>query len=75
LIPECRDRSTERTVARRALHDGAWWANATKRFDFRKPDALDAAAFNRVLWHGVMGAGRPYPIATPADADDEIERH
>ena len=61
LIPECRDQSTEQTAALHPLHDGDWWAKATKGFDFRRPDSLDAAAFNRVLWHGVVGANRPYP--------------
>jgi len=61
LIPECHDPSATRTAAVRPKHDGAWWADATRGFNFKTPDSLDAAAFNRVLWHGVMGSDRPYP--------------
>jgi hypothetical protein len=41
-------------------HDATWWANATAGFDFTKEDRIDAGAFNRVLWKGLMGE-RPYP--------------
>ena len=61
LVPECHDRSTQQSAAVQPLHDGAWWAEAAKEFDFRRPDALDAAAFNRLLWRGVLGTDRPYP--------------
>ena len=60
LIPECHDRSVMRTAAAEALHDGMWWAKSSEGFNFRKPDALDTASFNRVLWKGVMG-DKPYP--------------
>jgi hypothetical protein len=50
------------------LHDGRWWQAATRRFDFTKPDALDSAAFNRVLWKGIVGGHRPYP-SRGADKD------
>ncbi len=60
LIPECQQASIQRTPAVRSLHDGAWWAKATQGFNFKQPDALDAAAFNRILWSGVMG-DKPYP--------------
>jgi hypothetical protein len=62
LIPECADSSIVRTAANAPLHDGKWWAEATKGFDFRQPDALNSAAFNRILWQGVIG-DRPYPSA------------
>ena len=62
LIPECASKNTTRSAAVKDLHDGAWWQAATKRFDFSKPDALDSEAFNRVLWKGVMGEQRPYPV-------------
>jgi len=42
------------------LHDAEWWAAVTATFDLTRPDAVDADAFNRVLWAGTMGA-RPYP--------------
>jgi len=41
-------------------HDAAWWAERTKQFDFTSEDKVNPAAFNRVLWEGLMG-GRPYP--------------
>ncbi len=41
-------------------HDAAYWANATKGFDFSSEDRLDSAAFNRILWAGLMGDA-PYP--------------
>jgi YVTN family beta-propeller protein len=48
-------------------HPAAWWAQATLGFDFRKEDRIDAAAFNRVLWKGLMGE-RPYPVRRPKAA-------
>jgi DNA-binding beta-propeller fold protein YncE len=63
LIPECHQASVPRTPAVSSLHDGAWWAKATRDFNFRQPDAVDAAAFNRVLWRGTMGE-KPYPSRT-----------
>ena len=38
------------------------WANPTRNFNFKQPNDLDAAAFNRVLWRGMMGEDRPYPV-------------
>ncbi len=42
------------------LHNAAFWAAATKSFDFRGEDRLDAASYNRILWQG-MKPDRPYP--------------
>jgi DNA-binding beta-propeller fold protein YncE len=44
----------------RPTHTAAWWAAHTAGFDFRKEDRVDAQAFNRVLWQGLMG-NAPYP--------------
>jgi hypothetical protein len=74
LIPECKDASVLRTKAQPSLHSGAWWAAATRRFNFRRPDALDAAAFNRVLWRGIKGESTPYPsreASRQAEREDE----
>ena len=60
LVPECHNPSIVRTAAERPLHDGAWWQQATQRFDFRKPDNLDSNAYNHVLWAGLKGS-QPYP--------------
>lgn len=45
---------------RKPLHDAAWWANATKGFDFSAEDRLQPAAYNKILWKGTMG-DKPYP--------------
>jgi YVTN family beta-propeller protein len=71
LIPECKDPSVARTPAMRSLHDGAWWTKATKQFNFKRPDALDAAAFNRVLWRGIMGDDKPYPVRASVQRDED----
>jgi DNA-binding beta-propeller fold protein YncE len=72
LIPECKDPKVLRTRAIPSLHNGAWWANATRQFNFNRPDALDSAAFNRLLWRGIMGEDRPYPTRLSArrEGDD-----
>ncbi|HEY3380272.1 MAG TPA: beta-propeller fold lactonase family protein [Vicinamibacterales bacterium] len=43
-------------------HDAAYWAEATKGMDFTSEDRFDFAAYNRILWTGLMGAA-PYPAA------------
>jgi YVTN family beta-propeller protein len=52
------------TLPLKPTHDAAWWAARTKGFDFRKEDRIDAQAFNRLLWQGLMG-NRPYPAPAP----------
>ena len=68
LIPECQQASVPRTRPLKSLHDGEWWANATRNFDFRHPDDLDPAVFNRLLWRGIMG-DRAYPTDRKETAD------
>jgi len=41
-------------------HDSAFWAAATRGLDFSGEDKLDGAAYNRILWRGLM-EGQPYP--------------
>ncbi|MGA8657817.1 MAG: hypothetical protein WB586_16860 [Chthoniobacterales bacterium] len=42
-------------------HDAAYWAEATKEFDFSVEDHLgDPAKFNRIVWQGLKG-DLPYP--------------
>jgi YVTN family beta-propeller protein len=43
------------------LHDGTWWSEQTKGFDFSKEDRVDAGRYNLILWKGVMGETLPYP--------------
>jgi YVTN family beta-propeller protein len=45
------------------LHNGAWWSEQTKGFDFSKEDRVDAGLYNLILWKGVMGENTPYPLA------------
>ena len=53
-------------------HDVTYWAQRTKSFDFSQEDKLDAVAYNKVLWAGLM-QGTSYPLnggrATP-DRDE-----
>jgi DNA-binding beta-propeller fold protein YncE len=44
-------------------HDAKYWANATRGYDWRTEDRINAAAYNRVLWEGMKGK-----IAFPASA-------
>jgi YVTN family beta-propeller protein len=43
-------------------HDGAWWAERTAGMDFSVEDKIDANAFNRLLWAGLV-PDSPYPEA------------
>ncbi len=47
-------------VAMKPTRDASWWAEHTRGMDFSKEDLVDANAYNRVLWLGLMG-DRPYP--------------
>jgi YVTN family beta-propeller protein len=42
-------------------HDAAYWAKATRGFDFSKEDRVPPALYNKVLWEGMMG-NKPYPV-------------
>ncbi|HEV2182606.1 MAG TPA: hypothetical protein VGR39_02895, partial [Candidatus Acidoferrales bacterium] len=42
-------------------HSAAYWAAKTRGFDFNVEDHIDSAKFNRILWHGLMGAKVAYP--------------
>ncbi|BAC88216.1 alkaline phosphatase family protein [Gloeobacter violaceus] len=61
LVPECADAAALKTVAVKPLHDGQWWAKASKGFNFSVEDKLDVVAFNRLLWQGIKGTGVSYP--------------
>ncbi|MGA7128892.1 MAG: hypothetical protein WBZ19_21425, partial [Chthoniobacterales bacterium] len=53
----------------KATHDGAYWARATKGFNFVREDAIkDVNKFNRIIWEGLHGSNVPYPtVRTGAD--------
>jgi len=64
LVPECKaPGSRPITAAVKPLHNGAWWAQATRGFNFNHPDMVNSDVFNRVLWRGIMGDDKPYPQA------------
>jgi DNA-binding beta-propeller fold protein YncE len=48
-------------------HDAAYWAQVTQGMDFTAEDRMDFAAYNRILWIGLMG-DVSYP-ASPAGLD------
>ncbi|MFY9644980.1 MAG: hypothetical protein WAK29_07360, partial [Terriglobales bacterium] len=64
LVPECKNPKNRKiTTAMKSLHDGQWWAQQTKGFNFSHPDMVNADLFNRILWKGIMGDDKPYPGA------------
>lgn len=62
LIPECSSPQRLQSRTRRVsmLHDGAWWADATKGMNFSVEDAVDPVAFNAVLERGINGDGKTH---------------
>ncbi len=61
LVPACNDANAPKTAAVPLTHDGNWWAQATKGFDFDHVDRVDSDGFNQVLWSGIKGDSVPYP--------------
>jgi YVTN family beta-propeller protein len=51
----------------KVAHNAKYWARVTKGMDFSDADHVDPAAFNRILWKGMMG-NQPYP-AVPIGLD------
>jgi hypothetical protein len=61
-IPQSEFASYKTKPKPKPLHDGSYWAEVTKGFDFWQEDHLgDVAKYNRIIWAGVMGDGVPYP--------------
>jgi YVTN family beta-propeller protein len=55
-------------------HNARYWAKATEKFDFSEADQVPVAAYNKILWSGLMGR-TPYPALRGAtvgmkDSDD-----
>jgi YVTN family beta-propeller protein len=44
-------------------HNAAYWAAKTAAFNFDRPDQIDAAKYNIILWQGLAGENTPYPAA------------
>ena len=42
-------------------HGAAYWARATRGFNFDEADEVPVASFNRILWRGLKGS-KPYPV-------------
>ena len=61
-------------VVPKLAHDAAYWAKVTEGLNFETADGMDFAAYNRILWEGLMG-GKPYPAAFTktsfSDDDDD----
>jgi YVTN family beta-propeller protein len=58
--------------AAKPTHNARYWAAVTRKFDFSEEDKVDALAYNKVLWAGLMG-GKPYPVA-PTKTKPEADR-
>jgi hypothetical protein len=61
--------------ALKPTHKMSYWASLTRGMDFSVEDKIDAVAYNKVLWAGLM-APRPYPMrrgekAAPKRRDDD----
>jgi hypothetical protein len=54
-------------VVPKSTHTAEYWARVTRGMNFTKEDDFDFAAYNRVLWKGLMG-DKPYP-AKPSGKD------
>jgi DNA-binding beta-propeller fold protein YncE len=52
---------TARLNVPKSTHDAKYWAKVTKGMDFTSEDKFDFAAYNRILWKGLMG-NKPYPV-------------
>jgi len=47
----------------KTTHNGKYWAEVTKGFDFTKEDNLgDPNKFNQIIWAGLHGKNIPYPV-------------
>ncbi|HEX7936815.1 MAG TPA: bifunctional YncE family protein/alkaline phosphatase family protein [Paraburkholderia sp.] len=60
-----------KTAALKPTHGARYWASVTRGMDFSVEDKLDAVAYNKVLWKGLMKS-RPYPLRA---ADAQPHRH
>ncbi|TPB75739.1 phosphoesterase [Burkholderia pseudomallei] len=64
-----------KTAAFKPTHGMRYWALAARGMDFSVEDRLDAVAYNKLLWKGLM-SGRAYPVrvgerAAPHRRDDD----
>ncbi|VWC69117.1 lipoprotein [Burkholderia lata] len=62
-----------KTAALKPTHGMRYWAAVTRGMDFSVEDRIDAVAYNKVLWKGLMGA-KAYPVR-PGDTQQATRRH
>jgi YVTN family beta-propeller protein len=67
LVPACHSNAL-RTRRVADLHDRAWWQQKTAMMNFKKPDAVNFAAYNAILQYGMTGVGKLPSEATIAKA-------
>ncbi len=63
-LPPFLDKTANKVVGLdvpKSTHDAKYWARVTKGMDFTTEDQFDFAAYNRILWKGLMG-NKPYPV-------------
>jgi hypothetical protein len=65
-------------IVPKPTHNAKYWARVMKGMDFSDADLVDPAAFNRILWKGMMG-NKPYPAALAGtnlreDSEEREER-
>ena len=58
LVPACAQAAALKSAAVLPAHEGSWWTQHTRGFDFRHPDAVNSAAFNALLVRGTCGDRR-----------------
>ncbi len=59
------------SAAAKPTHSAAYWVAKTRKFDFSEEDKVDAVAYNKVLWQGLMG-GKRYPGAKRSAESDDV---
>jgi hypothetical protein len=58
-LSESARRMAQAAAPVKIAHSAEYWAAKTRGFDFREEDRVDADAFNRIVWEGLMKS--PYP--------------
>jgi hypothetical protein len=62
-LPMPRDEAAEHAARLLSYaRDAPYWANATTGYDWSQEDRIDTVEFNRILWRGLFGDDKAYPI-------------
>jgi DNA-binding beta-propeller fold protein YncE len=62
-LPMPRDEAAEHAARLLSYaRDAQYWANATNGYDWSQEDRIDTVEFNRILWRGLFGDDKAYPI-------------